>query len=106
MYSYDRRAKSAGLYQSPMEKLVQEVDECAKVQGSSKSALRALVGVEKLIKKDVGGLVSALLGLDQHAPQQHIDRLREALQTLQSAATQVGSTYDDMNAAFIRMGLK
>ena len=106
MYSYDRRAKFAGLYQSPMEKLVQEVDECAKAQGSSKSALRALVAVEKLIDKDAGGLVSALPGLDQYAPQQHVDRLRKALQTLQSAATDVGTIYDDMNAAFLRMGLK
>jgi len=106
MYSYDRRTKLAGVYQTPMSKLVQEVDECAKAKDSAQSALRALAAVEKLVKKDAGGLVSALHGLDQYAPEQHTVRLREALQALQSAATEVGSLYDDMNAAFLRMGLK
>lgn len=106
MYSYDRRAKSAGSYQTPMVKLVKEVDACAEAEKAAKKGLLALGMVEKLVKDDVGGQVSGLPDLDPYAPQQHIDSLRKALQTLQSAARDVGSIYDGMNAAFLRMGLK
>lgn len=108
MHMYDRRVttKIAGVYQNPMVNLVRNVDKIDAVLLPVEKALEAVVSIEKLIKSDAGGLVSALPGLNQYAPQQHIDRIREALLVLQTAARDVGTLYEDMNAAFLRMGLK
>lgn len=107
MPTYDRRAlKVAGIYQNPMVALVRNVDKIEAVVAPVKNALEAVDAIQKILTSDAGGFVSALPGLNRYAPQQHVDRMRDALLELHRAALQVDDLYGDMNAAFLRMGLK
>jgi len=98
----------AGMYGPAMVKLVEQVEAweaLAKDGGPVTKALHALDELEALWESD-DDWQSSTSGLNQQAPQQHIEDLREKLHAGQRVAKHIESTYDEMNAAFLRMQLK
>ena len=45
-------------------------------------------------------------GMNKFAPEQHLQYLEEALETVEKAVKYLVEQYDDSNAAYLRMGLK
>jgi hypothetical protein len=105
----DPRWKTAGQYNAPMAALAQEVekwDEFATGRPNFKP-IHLLGEIEKMVSSDEEWLDSkAAEGLNRHAPQQHIDEMRTLLQKGHLVAEQIVEAYDNMNSAFLRMGLK
>lgn len=114
----DRRSstRTAGQYNSVISALVQRIDEweaLSKDGGPVTKALDLLDKISKMVQEDSDFAAQATAPgatwtdkLNQFAPQQKIDDLKDVLHEGQRIAKNILLQYDNLNESFLRMGLR
>lgn len=109
-YRYDHRTAASSHYGPLFHELVAEVDEVAEALKKADHMVSVLHRLEDVVQKDTEFLSSEAAkggyGLNAEAPKQHIESMRRDVEAFRRAAKQLVETYDQMNASFLRLGLK